>query len=274
MPRPRKTKDAETNSAKEAKPAAESSQVAAATEPVANAAEDNEHKRKRAKIPQWREEFNNLLEIKKPEDPFDCLVKIGKDDRCDASKIQNGMLLDRPARLVILDASTGRVRNQELFERKVDSDWTLGSELFRKQCWSADHYTEIQELNKTQLAHKIKTEVGDTLCKVEFTKAPDVNEMAKLLEEGSKKIEAAADATPAEKHKAYKELAARLQKGEYRIMRGYIKRSEDMDIQQTDTGMVKFVDADLQAKGEMAERMLNLNNVTALTLRLVKYVLK
>lgn len=214
------------------------------------------------------------MEIKKPEDPFDCLVKIGKDDRCDASKIQNGMLLDRPARLVILDASTGRVRNQELFERKVDSDWTLGSELFRKQCWSADHYTEIQELNKTQLAHKIKTEVGDTLCKVEFTKAPDVNEMAKLLEEGSKKIEAAADATPAEKHKAYKELAARLQKGEYRIMRGYIKRSEDMDIQQTDTGMVKFVDADLQAKGEMAERMLNLNNVTALTLRLVKYVLK
>jgi len=94
------------------------------------------------------------------------------------------------------------------------------------------------------------------------------------LEEGSKKIEAAADATPAEKHKAYKELAARLQKGEYRIMRGYIKRSEDMDIQQTDTGMVKFVDADLQAKGEMAERMLNLNNVTALTLSIVKYVLK
>jgi len=241
---------------------------------------DAEPKRKRSKAvatdssASWKQDFNTLLEIKKPEDPFDCQVKIGKDDRCDSSKIKDGMLLDRPARLVVLDAGAGKVRNQELFERKVDSDWSLGSELFRKQCWSADHFTETKKVNKTELAHKIKTEVGDTLCKVEFTKSPDANEMAKLLSEGSKMIEGSG-ATEEEKHKSYKALWERVQKGEYRIMRGYIKRSDgDMDIQQTDTGMVKFVDADLQAKGEMAERMLNLNNVTALTLRLTKYVLK
>jgi hypothetical protein len=243
---------------------------------------DAEPKRKRSKTASaatdasasWKQEFTNFLEIKKPEDPFDCQVKIGKDDRCDASKIKDGMLLDRPARLVVLDAGAGKVRNQELFERKVDSDWTLGSELFRKQCWSADHYIDEVKVNKTQLASKIKTEVGDTLCKVEFTKSPDANTMAQLMRDGSKMIEGSG-ATEEEKLKAYKTLWERVQKGEYRIMRGYIKRSEgDMDIQQTDTGMVKFVDADLLAKGEMAERMLNLNNVTALTLRLTKYVLK
>lgn len=222
----------------------------------------------------WKQEFAAFLEVKKPEDPFDCKVSIGKDDRCDPSKIKDGMLLDRPARLVVLEANSGKVRNQELFERKIDSDWNLGCDLLRKQCWTADHYTNVVELNKTQLASKIKTEVGDSLCKVEFTKSPDAKAMAQLMRDGSKMIETS-DASEDEKLKAYKNLWERVQKGEYRIMRGYIKRSEgDMDIQQTDTGMVKFVDADLQAKGEMAERMLNLNNVTALTLRGTKYTLK
>ena len=222
----------------------------------------------------WKQDFAKFLEIQKPEDPFDCQVKIGKDDRCDPTKIKDGMLLDRPARLVVLDASSGKVRNQELFDRKIDSDWNLGQDLFRKQCWTADHYTNVEELNKTQLASKIRNEVGDSLCKVEFTKSPDGKAMAQLMSDGSKMIENSG-ATADEKLKAYKNLWERVQKGEYRIMRGYIKRSEgDMDIQQTDTGMVKFVDADLHAKGEMAERMLNLNNVTALTLRGTKYVLK
>jgi hypothetical protein len=70
-------------------------------------------------------------------------------------------------------------------------------------------------------------------------------------------------------------LWERSQKGEIRIMRGYIKRTEGgMDIQESDTGMVKIEDADLKAKGQMAERMLNLNNVLELTYELTKYVLK
>jgi DNA topoisomerase-2 len=58
----------------------------------------------------------------------------------------------------------------------------------------------------------------------------------------------------------------------YRGFTGEIQ--EKSEKQYINRGMVKFVDADLQAKGEMADRMLNLNNVTALTLRLTKYVLK
>ncbi len=220
----------------------------------------------------WKQEFAKFLEIQKPEDPFDCQVKKGKDDRCDPSKIKDGMLLDRPARLVVLDASSGKVRNQELFDRKIDSDWNLGQDLIRKQCWTADLYTNVETLTKTQLASKIINDVGDSLCKVNFTKSPDSKSLAQLMMEGTKMIETSG-ATEEEKLKAYKSLVERVQKGEYRIMRGYIKRSDgDMDIQQTDTGMVKFVDADLLAKGEMADRMLNLNNVTELTLRGTKYV--
>jgi hypothetical protein len=222
----------------------------------------------------WKQDLVKLLEIAKPEDPFDCQVKLGKDDRCDPDNIKTGMLLFRPAPILVLDAANGKVRNQELFQNKIDSDWSLGKDLFKKQCWSADHYTETIAVNKTQMAHKIKSEVGDSLCKVAFTKSPDANAMAQILAEGSKLIESSG-ATAEEKHKEYKKLWERIQKGEYRIMRGYIKRSEgEMDIQQTDTGMVKFEDADLKAKGEMADRMLNLNNVVELTLRLTKYVLK
>jgi hypothetical protein len=253
--------------------------------PEVVASVDVEPKRKRSKTASaaaaavapetsWKQDFAKFLEIQKPEDPFDCQVKIGKDDRCDPSKIKDGMLLDRPARLIVLDSSSGRVRNQELFDRKIDSDWSLGQDLIRKQCWTADLYSNVEERNKTQLAHMIRNEVGDSLCKVEFTKSPDSKALAQLMMDGSKMIETSG-ATEDEKLKAYKSLVERVQKGEYRIMRGYIKRSDgDMDIQLTDTGMVKFVDADLHAKGEMADRMLNLNNVTALTLRGTKYVLK
>jgi hypothetical protein len=45
-------------------------------------------------------------------------------------------------------------------------------------------------------------------------------------------------------------------------------------MEQSDTGMVKFLDADLLAKGEMAERMINLRNIVSLTYRLTKYQLK
>ena len=215
--------------------------------------------------------FANLLELKKPDDPFDKQVKIAKSDRCDSSLIKEGMLLDRPARLVVLP--NGNVRNQDLHKAGVDSDWNLGAELIAKQCFTADHYTEIVNVNKTQMAAKIKNEVGDSLTKVEFTKAPEANAMAKLLQDGSKLIEA--NASEEDKPKLYKKLWERVQKGEARIMRGYIKRSDGaMDILETDTGMVKFVDADLVAKGEMPERMLNLNNVNAVTFRLTKYVLK
>jgi hypothetical protein len=215
--------------------------------------------------------FANLLELKKPEDPFDKQVKIAKSDRCDSSLIKEGMLLDRPARLVVLP--NGNVRNQDLHKAGVDSDWNLGAELIAKQCFTADHYTEIKNVNKTQMAGIVKNEIGDSLAKVVFTKAPEANAMGKLLQEGSQLIEA--NASEEEKPKLYKKLWERLQKGEPRIMRGYIKRSEGaMDILETDTGMVKFVDADLVAKGEMPERMLNLNNVTEVTFRLTKYVLK
>jgi hypothetical protein len=220
-----------------------------------------------------KQQLNELLEVKRPEDPYDRKVTLnGKNDRCDSTNIRPGMLLDRPAPLVVLEGN--KVRNQELHQKGVDSDWSLSLDLIGAQCWSADHYKEVVELNKTQMAAKIKNGVGDRLFKVVFTKAPEANAMADLIRSGSELIEKS-DATAEEKRKAYKALWERSQKGEIRIMRGYIKRTEGgMDIQESDTGMVKIEDADLKAKGQMAERMLNLNNVLELTYELTKYVLK
>jgi hypothetical protein len=220
-----------------------------------------------------KQQLNELLEVKRPEDPYDRKVTLnGKNERCDSNNIRAGMLLDRPAPLVVLEGN--KVRNQELHQKGVDSDWSLSLDLIGAQCWSADHYKEVVELNKTQMAAKIKNGVGDRLFKVVFTKAPEANAMADLIRNGSELIEKS-DATAEEKRKAYKALWERSQKGEIRIMRGYIKRTEGgMDIQESDTGMVKIEDADLKAKGQMAERMLNLNNVLELTYELTKYVLK
>jgi len=145
--------------------------------------------------------------------------------------------------------------------------------LINKQCWTPDQYTKIEKVSASVLAHKLREEVGDCICKVEFTKSPDLTEMATLIKDGSRLIENSAQSDE-EKLKIYKKLYERSQKGDYRIMRGYIIRDEDMQIKQNDTGMIKFLDADILAKGEMAERLINLKNIVSLTYKLTKYHLK
>jgi hypothetical protein len=226
----------------------------------------------------WKNEFENLLNINKPEDPLDCKVEINGNARCDPTKIRDGSILYRPARLIVLEKdrekTLSRVRDQGLHKDKVDGcDWNLGKELIGNQCWTPDQYTKIEKVSTTVLAHKLKEEVGDCVCKVEFTKNPEPTEMARILRDGFRIIENS-PVSEDEKVKMSKKLYERSQKGEYRIMRGYIVRSEDMKLEQSDTGMVKFLDADLLAKGEMAERMINLRSIQSLTYRLTKYQLK
>lgn len=226
----------------------------------------------------WKTQFEELLVIPKPDDPLDCKVEVGPNARCDSKKVKDGSILYRPARLVVLekdrDQSHSRVRDQGLHKNGVNGcDWNLGKELIGDQCWTPDQYTKIEKVTSTVLAHKLKEEVGDCVCKVEFTKNPDPAEMARILRDGFRLIENATTSEE-EKIKLSKKLYERSQKGEYRIMRGYIVRSEDMKLEQSDTGMVKFLDADLLAKGEMAERMINLRNIVSLTYRLTKYQLK
>ena len=226
----------------------------------------------------WKNEFDQLLTIPKPDDPLDCKVEVGPNARCDPKKIKDGSILYRPARLIVLekdrDQTHSRVRDQGLHKDGVNGcDWNLGKELIGDQCWTPDQYTKIEKVTSTVLAHKLKEEVGDCVCKVEFTKNPDPAEMARILRDGFRLIENAT-VSEEEKVKLSKKLYERSQKGDYRIMRGYIVRSEDMKLEQSDTGMVKFLDADLLAKGEMAERMINLRNIVSLTYRLTKYQLK
>ncbi len=225
----------------------------------------------------WKTEFNNLINFEKPDDELDCKVTLNEGLRCDYSKIKNGSLLYRPARIVVLDrigqGGNARVRNQDLHKEGLDGDWNLGTELINKQCWTPDQYTKIEKVSASVLAHKLREEVGDCICKVEFTKSPDLTEMANLIKDGSRLIENSGQ-SDAEKLKMYKKLYERSQKGEYRIMRGYIIRDEDMQIKQNDTGMIKFLDADILAKGEMAERLINLKNIVSLTYKLTKYQLK
>ncbi len=225
----------------------------------------------------WKNDFEDLIKFEKPDDPLDCKVELEANERCDFSKLSDGSLLYRPARLIITEKNRDnlhtRVRNQDLHKTGVDSDWNLGKDLISKQCWTPDQYTKIEKVTASVLAHKLKEEVGDCICKVEFTKNPDVAERATMMRTGCRILENAA-IPEAEKAKLYKKLYERVQKGEYRIMRGYIVRSEDMEIEQTDTGMIKFLDAELFAKGEMAERQINIRNIVSLTYKLTKYQLK
>jgi hypothetical protein len=223
----------------------------------------------------WKQGFEALLKIEKPQDDLDCQVVLPPNARCDYTKVKDNSLLYRPARIVVLKKydGTSKVRNQDLYKDDKDSDWDLGSNLVAKQCWTADQYTKIEKVSQSVLAFKLKEEVGDCICKVEFTKTPDIAEMSRLIREGSQIIENA-PVSDAEKVKMFKKLYERSQKGEYRIMRGYIVRSEDLEMEQNETGMIKFLDADILAKGEMAERLINTRNIVSLTFRLTKYVLK
>ncbi len=222
--------------------------------------------------------FEEIIKIDKP-DHEQHLVTITSGQRCDPSKLMPNSLVYRPARIVVLAKAglTGTsfsVRNQDLHKAgKPGSDWTLEPGLIASQCWSADQYTKVEKVTMTTLASKLKEEVGDCICKVEFFKLPEASEMAKMIREGSKFIEGS-DASETEKTRMFKKLYERSQVGEYRIIRGYIARSDDQEAQETETGMLKFIDADAMAEGKFPVRQINLRNVQALTCKLTRYELK
>jgi hypothetical protein len=209
---------------------------------------------------------SKIFENVKPEDPFDCKVSVGINDRCDPTKVQTGSLLYRPARLVVLDSEDLCVRNQDLYSAGEDADTAVGSNLLRKQCWTADQYSIIKKVTNKEMEEIITNKVGDCICKVVFNKLPNPEEMADLLREGSQQIENL-EATDKTKHQLYKKLFERVQKGDIRIMRGYVLK---IDVA---TGLVRFLDADLVTNEEKAERAFYMKNVSELTLQLTKYVL-
>ena len=208
---------------------------------------------------------SKMFEHVKPEDPFDCKVTLKDGDRCDPTKVQTGSLMYRPARLVVLSTDELCLRNQDLYEAGEDSDILVGEHLLRKQCWTPDQYTIVKKVCSIEMQELITTQIGNCICKVVFNKLPNANEMATLLQEGSQQIEDL-EATDAEKHKLYKKLFERVQKGDMRIMRGYVLNIDHA------SGLVRFLDGDLEANGEKSERAFYLKNVLELTLRLTKYV--
>jgi hypothetical protein len=210
---------------------------------------------------------SKIFENEKPEDPFDCKVSVGINDRCDPTKVQTGSLLYRPARLVVLDSEDLCVRNQDLYSAGEDADIAVGTNLLRKQCWTADQYSIVKKVSAKEIQEIITNEIGDCICKVVFNKLPNAEEMAKLLREGSQQIEDL-EATDKVKHQLYKKLYERVQKGDVRIMRGYILNKN------VETGLIRFLDADLEANAEKPERAFYMKNVLELTLRLTKYVVK
>lgn len=211
--------------------------------------------------------MKKFFENSMPEDPLDCMVELADDERCDPTKIRDGSLLYRPSRLVVSNAKKSMVRIQELSEINIDnSEWNVSQDLIAVQCWTADQYTDVKKVSKAEM-EEIVGDVRDCVCKVVFTKMPNANEMALFLREGSQLIESL-ETTEEEKVKYYKKLFECSQKGEYRIMRGYITKIED-------NGMIQFLDADLEAKGEVSAcRSFYIKNIAELTLRLVKYVVK
>jgi len=218
--------------------------------------------------------FEDFIKVNKPDhEQYHINSQSGK--RCDPSKLDANSLVYRPARIVVLskNSSTFNVRNQDIHKSGLTgADWSLDSNLISSQCWSADQYSTIEKVTMTTLATKLKEEVGDCICKVEFNKLPEASEMAKFIRDGSKLIEES-NKSETEKNRMFKKLYERSQIGEYRIMRGYICRSDDQEAQETETGMLKFIDADLMAEGKFAIRLINLRNVQALTFKLTRYEL-
>jgi len=213
-------------------------------------------------------QFDELLQIAKP-DHTQFKVDVAPGDRCDAKKLKPNEFVYRPARIQIL--GNGRVRNQDLHkDGAASADWNLGSDLITSQCWSADQYTEIKKITMTAMALLLKEQVGDCICKVEFFKLPDVTETAKLIQDGAILIEE----SEGDKSRLYKKLCERSQVGEYRVMRGYISRAENQEAQESETGMLKFIDAELMAEGKFPVRPINLRNIQALTFKLIRYELK
>lgn len=229
--------------------------------------------------PFTEQDFEALLAVERPNDPFAERVTLQPNHKTDASKIREGMLLCRPARIVVMGknntgtTATARVRNQDIHAASPgQGDWELGTALIETQCWNADQYTDVRHEPMTAIAAILRDRVGDVICKVEFTKEPAATKMRDLLMKGAAIIEQVyAHATPTSKAAAYKRLYERTQRGEYRIMRGYILRDADMSTQETETGMIKFLDADLMAQGKYAQRQVNLRNIQALTFKGVRY---
>lgn len=223
--------------------------------------------------------FDDLIYVEKP-DHEQYRVNLSTGQRCDASKLSADSKLYRPARITVLRAGSSvsgnsfSVRNQDLHKKNAPgADWALDASLISNQCWSPDQYTDIKKVTMTELASKLKEEVGDCICKVEFFKLPEASEKAKFIREGSRLIESS-DLTEAKKTQMFKKLYESSQVGEYRIMRGYICRSEDQEAQETETGMLKFIDADILAEGQFPMRQINLRNIQALTFKLTRYELK
>ncbi len=214
--------------------------------------------------------LENLLYISKPNpDQYKITLPAGSKDKCDGSKLSPSDLVYRPAELEIVSncGSTFTVKNQD------GNQWNLDLNLISTQCWSPDQYTKIVKVTMTEMVEILKNQVGDCVCKVEFNKLPEAKEMAQLVRDGARLIEQS-DKSEKEKEALFKKLYERSLTGEYRVMRGYIHRSENQEAQETETGMLKFVDAELRAQGKFAIRPINLRNIEALTFKLTRYELK
>jgi len=214
-------------------------------------------------------DLGNLLYIAKPNpEQYKITLPTGSKNKCDPTKLSPLSVLYRPAELeVITSGSNFTVKNQD------GQQWNLGSDLVSSQCWSPDQFTKIVKVTMTEMVNILKEKVGDCICKVEFTKLPDSTEMAILIRDGSKLIEQSNNSEK-DKKGLFKKLYERSQMGEYRVMRGYIHRSENQEAQETETGMLKFVDAELRAQEKFPIRPINLRNIEALTFKLTRYELK
>lgn len=220
-------------------------------------------------------DFEELLVPVVPQDPYAKQVVLGGGKKTVYTELQPGMLLYHPARLMVKSREVKNgIPHLEVENLDVHGPTRQyvyqGDALISSQCFNCDQYAEVKQETMSSLARILKEQVGDMLCKVEFTKEPVPSEMATMLARGSEMIEELFT-EPGEKARQYKRLYERTQKGEYRIMRGYILRDMDMSTQESETGMIKFLDADLMAQKKFAQRQVNLRHLHALVLNGVRY---
>ena len=238
--------------------------------------------------------FEKLISIEKIN-PYDNHVNLSNGQKCDPSKLTQNSVLYKPAKTYILSG------NPTFLDNNFDIFNTIA-----KTCWSSNQFTDVVIVPLTTIAHKIKKELGECICSVEFFDPPNLNEMTNLndianlnaiinfsetnltassdsdeipnltifdltkniLKKGIELIEKS-DVSETIKKGMLKKLADRTSMGKYRVLNGYFVHDQNNDIETL--GLLNFVEAKITQSQKLKITKIDLRKIKALTFKLTRY---
>lgn len=189
---------------------------------------------------------------------------------CDASRLEEGSILYRCARLVVMR----RDGPEHLLVRDMDQPASVvrvEHKMLEAQCYAPDHYKgEPKKITKKQLKTLLQTNVGENVVKIVYTSTPSADAVTSAIIQGARIIDTKVTA-PTRKVARMKQLLVEAHRGSVEVLRGFLVSENEAK------GVYCFVDADELAKGKHpkeAQRQIPVNNIMSLTLKNAKFVVK